>query len=57
MTRFSLQDPDRFCRPASIGGHWSGADDGASLEVNNPATDEILGTVPMMGTAETCLNN
>jgi succinate-semialdehyde dehydrogenase/glutarate-semialdehyde dehydrogenase len=53
MTRFSLQDPDLFRRQAYIGGQWCDADNGATLEVNNPATGEILGTVPMMGTAET----
>jgi succinate-semialdehyde dehydrogenase/glutarate-semialdehyde dehydrogenase len=53
MIRFSLQDPDLFRRQAYIGGHWCDADNGATLEVNNPATGEILGTVPMMGAAET----
>ena len=53
MTRFSLQDPDLFRRQAYVGGHWCDADNGATLEVNNPATGEILGTVPMMGTTET----
>src|ERR1700688_3157702 len=53
MTRFSLQDPDLFRRQAYIGGRWCDADNGATLEVNNPATGEILGTVPMMGAAET----
>jgi acyl-CoA reductase-like NAD-dependent aldehyde dehydrogenase len=53
MTRFSLQDPDLFRRQAYVGGQWCDADNGATLEVNNPATGEILGTVPMMGTAET----
>jgi len=53
MMRFSLQDPDLFRRQAYIGGRWCDADNGATLEVNNPATGEILGTVPMMGAAET----
>jgi acyl-CoA reductase-like NAD-dependent aldehyde dehydrogenase len=53
MTRFSLQDPDLFRRQAYVGGQWSDADNGATLDVNNPATGEILGTVPLMGTAET----
>jgi succinate-semialdehyde dehydrogenase / glutarate-semialdehyde dehydrogenase len=53
MTRFSLQDPDLFRRQAYIAGHWCDADNGATLEVNNPATGEILGTVPRMGAAET----
>src|SRR5277367_5628585 len=53
MTSFSLQDPDLFRRQAYVGGHWCDADNGATLDVNNPATGEILGTVPLMGTAET----
>src|SRR6202030_2806875 len=53
MTRFSLQDADLFRHQAYVGGHWCDADNGATLEVNNPATGEILGTVPRMGTAET----
>ena len=53
MTAFSLKDPDLFRRQAYIGGRWCDADSGATLEVNNPATGEILGTVPMMGANET----
>jgi succinate-semialdehyde dehydrogenase/glutarate-semialdehyde dehydrogenase len=53
MTTFSLQNQDLFRRQAYIGGHWCDADTGKTLEVNNPATGEILGTVPMMGGAET----
>ncbi|WP_341989901.1 NAD-dependent succinate-semialdehyde dehydrogenase [Azorhizobium sp. AG788] len=36
-----------------IGGVWSGADSGAVVEVNNPATGAIIGTVPKAGRAET----
>src|SRR5271165_7130760 len=53
MTTFSLQDQDLFRRQAYIGGRWCDSDTGATLEVNNPATGEILGTVPMMGANET----
>ena len=53
MTTFSLQDQDLFRRQAYIGGRWCDADNGATLKVNNPATDEVLGTVPMMGAVET----
>jgi succinate-semialdehyde dehydrogenase / glutarate-semialdehyde dehydrogenase len=53
MTTFSLQDQDLFRRQAYIGGRWCDADSGATLKVNNPATGEVLGTVPMMGTDET----
>ena len=35
-----------------IGGEWVGSDSGETLEVNNPATLEIIGTVPFAGKAE-----
>jgi succinate-semialdehyde dehydrogenase/glutarate-semialdehyde dehydrogenase len=38
---------------ACINGEWVGADSGATVEVRNPATGEVLGTVPKMGAAET----
>ena len=50
---FSLQDPDLFRQQAYIGGRWCDAESGATIEVNNPATGEILGTVPRMGANET----
>lgn len=53
MTKFSLQDQDLFRSQAYINGQWCDADNGATLKVNNPATGEVLGTVPMMGAAET----
>jgi succinate-semialdehyde dehydrogenase / glutarate-semialdehyde dehydrogenase len=53
MTTFSLQDQGLFRSQAYIGGKWCDADNGATLKVNNPATGETLGTVPMMGAAET----
>ncbi len=48
-----LKDPDLLRESCLIGGEWVGADDKATLDVNNPATGEILGTVPRMGAAET----
>jgi succinate-semialdehyde dehydrogenase / glutarate-semialdehyde dehydrogenase len=36
-----------------IGGQWVGADGGKVIEVNDPATGEVIGTVPMSGRAET----
>lgn len=36
-----------------IGGVWSGADSGATIAVNNPATSAGLGTVPNCGADET----
>jgi succinate-semialdehyde dehydrogenase / glutarate-semialdehyde dehydrogenase len=53
MTTIPLQDEDLFRQQAYIGGRWCDADNGATAEVNNPATGEILGTVPIMGRAET----
>jgi succinate-semialdehyde dehydrogenase / glutarate-semialdehyde dehydrogenase len=53
MSIFSLKDPDLFRQQAYIGGRWCDADNGATLKVNNPATGEILGTVPMMTGNET----
>jgi succinate-semialdehyde dehydrogenase / glutarate-semialdehyde dehydrogenase len=53
MKTFPLRDSDLFRQQAYIGGRWCDADSGATLEVNNPATGKILGTVPMMGANET----
>ncbi len=36
-----------------IDGTWCDADSGATLEVTNPGTGEVMGTVPRMGAAET----
>ena len=36
-----------------INGEWVDADGGATIEVTNKATGEVLGTVPRMGAAET----
>ena len=48
-----LKDPQLFRQQAFIGGQWCDADNGQTLAVNNPATGEILGSVPRMGAAET----
>ncbi|MGH2342370.1 NAD-dependent succinate-semialdehyde dehydrogenase [Segnochrobactraceae bacterium EtOH-i3] len=43
-----------FQREANlIGGDWVGADSGAVIEVTNPASGEVIGTVPASGRAET----
>ncbi len=36
-----------------IGGKWVSADSGATIDVNDPATGETIGTVPRSGRAET----
>ncbi|WP_306599929.1 NAD-dependent succinate-semialdehyde dehydrogenase [Geothrix sp. 21YS21S-2] len=48
-----IQDPSLFRETCLIGGAWTGADDLASFPVENPATGEVLGTVPRLGAAET----
>ncbi|MCP5368347.1 MAG: NADP-dependent succinate-semialdehyde dehydrogenase [Hyphomicrobiales bacterium] len=48
-----LQDPTLFRQQCYIDGAWTDADSGATQEVNNPATGEILGSVPRMGADET----
>jgi succinate-semialdehyde dehydrogenase / glutarate-semialdehyde dehydrogenase len=53
MTTLPLHDSDLFRQQAYIGGNWCDAESDATIEVNNPATGEILGTVPRMGANET----
>jgi succinate-semialdehyde dehydrogenase/glutarate-semialdehyde dehydrogenase len=49
----NLKDPSLFTQQACVSGAWVNADSGATVAVANPATGELLGTVPMCGTAET----
>ncbi len=48
-----LEDRDLFRSRCYIDGEWTGGEAGATLEVTNPATGEILGTVPRLGAEET----
>src|SRR5579862_6738848 len=48
-----LRDPELLRTRAFIGGEWVTAASGATHEVKNPASGEVLGTVPVMGAAET----
>ena len=48
-----LKDPSLLRQQAYINGQWLDADGGATLAVSNPATGEQLGTIPLMGAAET----
>ncbi len=48
-----LKDPLLLRELCFIDGGWAGADDGAAVAVNNPATREKLGSIPNMGAAET----
>lgn len=48
-----LKDQSLFKQQCYIDGQWLNADSGQTLTVTNPATGEVLGTVPKMGQAET----
>jgi succinate-semialdehyde dehydrogenase/glutarate-semialdehyde dehydrogenase len=48
----SLQHPGLLREQAYIDGQWRGADDGATLDVQNPATGERIASVPNMGAPE-----
>ena len=49
----SLKDPSLFRQQCYINGAWVDADSGKTIDVTNPATGEVLGTIPNMGAAET----
>src|SRR5690606_17034339 len=49
----ALKKPDLLRQQAYINGQWCDAASAATFDVRNPATGEILGTVPDMGAAET----
>ena len=48
-----LRDPSLLKNLCLIDGQWLAAKDGATIEVSNPATGELLVAVPKMGEAET----
>ena len=48
-----LKDQSLFRQQCYIDGAWVDADDGSTIEVNDPATNEILGTIPKLGANET----
>jgi len=49
-----MSDISTFLKQANlIGGAWTGADSSATIPVTNPATGEVLGTVPDCGADET----
>ncbi len=49
-----LNDKELFRQQALIGGEWQGARSGKTIDVIDPATQSILGTVPDMGRDDTC---
>ena len=48
-----LQNPELFRERCYVGGHWITAANGATIPVDDPATGEVIGTVPKAGRAET----
>jgi succinate-semialdehyde dehydrogenase/glutarate-semialdehyde dehydrogenase len=52
-TGITLNDPRLFRQAAYVNGAWVNAKSGATIDVDNPATGEILGAVPKLGAAET----
>jgi len=48
-----LKDPALLKQQCYIDGSWRDADQKESIDVTNPATGELLGTIPKMGAAET----
>ncbi|MDI1227702.1 MAG: NAD-dependent succinate-semialdehyde dehydrogenase [bacterium] len=53
VAQLNLKDSALFRQLGYIDGAWTGAEGGRMLEVNNPATGDVIGTVPNMGAAET----
>jgi succinate-semialdehyde dehydrogenase/glutarate-semialdehyde dehydrogenase len=52
-TGVALADPKLFRQACYIDGAWVNARSNATINVDNPATSEIIGTVPKLGAAET----
>ncbi|MET0532908.1 MAG: NAD-dependent succinate-semialdehyde dehydrogenase [Steroidobacter sp.] len=48
----SLRDPDLFRQQAFVGGRWLDAASGEVKQVFNPATGQLIGTVPNCGAKE-----
>ncbi|HFD15348.1 MAG TPA: NAD-dependent succinate-semialdehyde dehydrogenase [Rhodospirillales bacterium] len=51
--RVALKDPRLLREQCYIDGQWVDAEDGGRLEVTDPATGRVIGSVPRMGAAET----
>jgi succinate-semialdehyde dehydrogenase/glutarate-semialdehyde dehydrogenase len=53
MLKDMLKDSSLFRQQCYIDGTWIDADSGETITVNNPATGEIIGTIPKLGITET----
>jgi len=49
----NLKDSSLFRQQCYINGAWMDADDGSTIEVDNPVDNSIVGTIPRMGANET----
>ena len=52
-TSLALKDPALLREACYINGEWIGADSNQTIEVTNPASGDLLGTIPKMGADET----
>ncbi|MXW47704.1 MAG: NADP-dependent succinate-semialdehyde dehydrogenase [Gammaproteobacteria bacterium] len=53
MIKMHLKDQSLFRQQCYINGEWVDADDGGTLDVTNPSSGAVIGTVPKLGAAET----
>lgn len=53
MSALNLKDGSLFREQSLIGGAWVEAESGRTIEVTNPATGKVLGTVPDVSGAQT----
>ena len=49
----ALKDPSLLCQACFIDNQWIEADSKQTVDVTNPATGEVLGTIPFCGADET----
>ena len=49
----NLTDPSLLRQQAFLAGEWVPADDGSAQTIRNPANGAVIGSVPVMGAAET----
>ena len=53
MSSFDLSKHQVFKQQAFINGHWLSANDGRTEDVVDPDTQQLIGTTPLLGAAET----
>jgi succinate-semialdehyde dehydrogenase/glutarate-semialdehyde dehydrogenase len=53
MSALQIRDQRLFRQQCYVDGGWCDADDGETINVTDPATDEVIGTIPRLGADET----